>query len=123
MRIRCMAAASVVLCGLAVSSARAQAAIDVSRLPVDLQRIHHELRRSSIREERNGLNIRYVVDVFGQAPPLVILTKEDNLVNGPVPYGGPTHREMLQQMTPKEFRAPAADFSALIRWLSQKVAK
>lgn len=112
------AAAAIVLCGLATSSVRAQNRIDVDRLPIDLQRIHQELRQSSIREDRNGLNIRYVVDVFAPAPPIVLFNKEDNVLTGLVPYGGPTHKEMLEQMTPKEFRVPVADFSALLRWLA-----
>lgn len=93
-------------------------AIDVKRLPIDLKRIQRSFRQGSIREEHDGLNLRYFVDVYAKAPDLVLLTKEDNLFYGPVPYGGPTHREMLDMMTPKEHRAPAADFGALFRWLS-----
>ena len=63
------------------------------------------------------------MNVNVEAPPLVLFDRDDNLVHGPVPYGGPTHREMLEQMTPKEFRAPAADFSALMRWLAERAAK
>jgi hypothetical protein len=44
-------------------------------------------------------------------------------VNGPVPYGAPTHREIVNHITPQEFRAPAADFSALIRWLNDRNKK
>ncbi len=88
-----------------------------ARLPLDLQRIYRQLQQSTIREERDGLNLRYVIEVFGQAPPLVVFTKEDNLLTGPVPYGAPTHREIVEHVTPKEYRAPAADFSALLRWL------
>lgn len=99
---------------------QAQVAVDVSKLPIDLDRIQRELRESTAREEREGLNLRYFIDVYGQAPPLVLFGPEDNLVHGPVPYGGPTHQDMLEQMTPKEFRAPAADFSALLRWLAER---
>lgn len=101
----------------------AQENIDVSRLPINLDRIHRELRKSAIREEREGLNLRYFVDVYGQAPSLVLFGPEANLATGPVPYGGPTHKDMLEQMTPKEFRAPAADFSALLRWLAERAKK
>jgi hypothetical protein len=98
-----------------------ESAIDVSRLPIDVSRIHRELRQTTESEQRNGINLRYVIDVYGNAPPINILDpKRDNLVNGPVPYGGPTHQQMLQIMTPQEFRAPTADFGALIRWLSDK---
>ena len=97
--------------------------VDVSRLPLNLDRIQRGLRQSVIRDESQGLNIRYVVDVYGQAPPLVIFRPEDDLVNGPVPYGAPTHREMIEHVTPKEYRAPAADFSALLRWLAERAKK
>lgn len=99
---------------------RAVAAVDVSRLPVDLRRIEREFRQTTIREERDGLNLRYFVDVYGRAPAIVLFTREDNLLSGPVPYGAPTHREMLDMMTPREYRAPAADFGNLFRWLARK---
>lgn len=107
-----------------VSSAPARdgvvAVVDVSRLPIDIRRIERSLKQTTIREERDGLNLRYFVDVYAKAPPIVLFTPEDNLLSGPVPYGGPTHREMLEMMTPREYRAPAADFGNLLRWLSGK---
>ena len=94
--------------------------VDVDRLPLDLGRITKELRQSSERRETDGLNLRFQIDVFGQAPDIQLFTREDNLTTGPVPYGAPTHQQMLQMMTPKEFSAPVADFSALFRWLADK---
>ena len=102
------------------AAAQTQETVDVSRLPLNLNRIQRALRQSAIREEREGLNLRYIVDVYGQAPPLVILGPEDDLVHGPVPYGAPTHREMIEHVTPKEYRAPGADFGALLRWLAER---
>jgi hypothetical protein len=93
-------------------------AIDVSRLPIDLRRIEKNFRQTTVREVRDGLNLRYFVDVYAKAPDIVLFTKEDNLFYGPVPYGAPTHREMLDMITPQEHRAPAADMGALLRWLS-----
>jgi hypothetical protein len=89
--------------------------VDVSRLPIDLDRIRRELRVAEIRESRDGLNLKYTVDVYGRAPTLVLFTEADNLRYGRAPYGGPTHQDMLEMMTPKEHRAPVADFSALLR--------
>ena len=57
---------------LMTSAAEAQEPVDVSRLPINLERIQRELRQASIRDESEGLNIRYIVDVYGQAPPIVI---------------------------------------------------
>src|SRR5687768_4125936 len=90
-------------------------AVDVSRLPIDLRRIQRELRQTTIREERDGLNLRYFVDVYAKAPDIVLFTPEDNLVFGPAPYGGPTHREMLEMMTPREFRASGMMLGSGIR--------
>jgi len=104
------------------SGSRASApAVNVDRLPVSLSRIQRALRESAEREERNGLNIRYIIDVYGTAPRIDILDpKTDNLRVGPVPYGAPTHQQMLDIMTPREFRAPAMDFSALMRWFQER---
>ena len=118
MLIRQIAATALLMLPL-TSMVQAQETVDVSLLPLNLDRIQRELRRSA-SEERPGLTLRYIIEVYGQAPPVVIFGPEDNLVNGPVPYGAPTHKEMLEQMTPKEYRAPVADFSALLRWFAGK---
>ena len=112
------AAAQSVVALAAPAAPTAATAIDVSRLPISLSNIEKRFRQTTIREERTGLNLRVFVDVYAKAPDIVLFTKEDNLLTGPVPYGGPTHREMLDMITPKEHRAPAADLGALMRWLS-----
>lgn len=97
-------------------------AVDVSKLPIDMARIRRELARATVREERHGLNLRYIVDVFGQAPAIDLFSSptDPNFWTGPAPYGAPTHRDMLYMITPQEHRAPAADFGALFRWLADK---
>ena len=100
-----------------------QPAVDVSRLPINLERIQRELRQSSEREEHQGLNIRYVIDVYGQAPPIVLIDPAFDLTHGPVPNSAPTHKEMIEHVTPIEYRAPAADLGALLRWLSDRSKK
>jgi hypothetical protein len=78
--------------------------IDVTRLPIDLERIERRFRQGQMREERDGLNLRYYIDVFAPAPRIVLFTEQDNLRYGPVPYGAPTHQEMLDMITPRQFR-------------------
>jgi hypothetical protein len=107
----------------ATPSAQEQPAVDVNRLPIDLGRIQRELRQSAERDENEGLRLRYFVDVYGQAPPLVIFGPEDNLVEGPVPYGAPTHREMIQQNTPIDYRPIPWDLNSAFRWLSERLKK
>jgi hypothetical protein len=80
------------------------ATIDVSRLPISLQNIERRFRQGQVREERDGLNLRYFIDVFAKAPNIVLFTKEDNLAYGQVPNSAPTHSDMLEMMTPREYR-------------------
>src|SRR2546426_7719013 len=97
--------------------------VDVDRLPLDLGRIQRELRRAPDSESREALKLRYFLQIYGTAPQLKIFTDTDNLVHGPVPYGAPTHQEMLNVMTPQEFRTPVMDFSSLFRWASEQLSK
>lgn len=94
--------------------------VDVKLLPISLHRIHRELQQSSSTESREGLRLRYQIDVYGRAPAIELFTSDDNLRNGPVPYGAPTHKQMLEMMTPQEFRAPVMDFTSFMRWLADK---
>ena len=117
----------VLLCG-APSWAAAQQAqpasdppqVNVDNLPLDVGRIQRGLRQSTERQQRDGLNIRFQIEVFGQAPPLQLFASDEDLTTGPVPYGAPTHQEMLDFMTPKKFSSPVMDFGALFKWLGEK---
>jgi hypothetical protein len=113
----------LVLIGGATAAAAQGTSVDVKRLPVDLGKVTRQLRQSAQSESRNGLHIRYTVDVYGQAPRIDLFTKQDNLATGPVPYGAPSHREMIEHVTPMEYRAPYADLASLLRWLSEKSKK
>jgi hypothetical protein len=113
-------ATAALVSSLLAYSASAQDTVDVGKLPVNLDRIQRQLQQATVREERDGLKLRYVVDVYGRAPQIELFTKQDNLESGPVPYGAPTHRQMIEAVTPQEYRAPAADFSSLFRWLADK---
>jgi hypothetical protein len=114
---------TVLVFGAAQAASAQQTSVDVNRLPIDLSKVTRELRESAATESRSGLNIRYRVAVYGQAPRIELFTKQDNLANGPAPYGAPSHRDMLEHVTPKEYRAPYADLSSLLRWLSEKSKK
>jgi hypothetical protein len=99
------------------------AEVNVNQLPIDLSRIQRRLRSENARQAENGMNLRFYVDVYAPAPPIVLFTPQDNLQMGPVPYGGPTHREVIRQITPQEHSAPPADFSGLFRWLADRKKK
>jgi hypothetical protein len=80
--------------------------VDVERLPVSMARLQRRLKASTERQAHEGLNLRYYVDVFGVAPPLVFFTKDDNLTTQAAPYGAPTHNEMIAAMTPRGLAPP-----------------
>jgi hypothetical protein len=80
--------------------------VDLARLPVNVARIGRQLRQVESTEERNGLRLKYTIQVFGDAPKLKLVTPLDNLLTGDVPKSAPTHTDMIRQMTPKEFSAP-----------------
>ena len=109
--------------GAAHAASAQQTSVDVKRLPIDLAKVTRELRQSTATENRTGLNLRYRVDVYGQAPRIELFTKQDNLAYGPAPYSAPTHRDMIEHVTPQEYRAPYADIGNLIRWLNEKSKK
>lgn len=104
-------------------SAQPAESVDVSRLPINMDRIKRQVRQSTVRDESDGLRLRYVVDVFGQSPRIELFGGLENQLTGPAPYGAPTHQDMLQIMTPQEFSAPAANFGNLFRWLADKAKK
>ena len=108
---------AVWLLGVAVPAAAQTTAVDVDRLPVSVDRIAQELRSSADRGEWEGLDLRYYVQIYGQSPPIDLFVGDANLMTGPVPYGAPTHREMLDHITPREFRTPPVDLNSLLRWL------
>jgi hypothetical protein len=105
------------------AEAPAAAQANAEQYGLNLARIQRGLRRSAERQDYDGLNLRYYVNVYAPAPPIRLFTREDNLSFGPAPYGGPTHREMMQVITPQEFRAPVADFSGIARWLANRAKK
>jgi hypothetical protein len=87
-------------------------AVDVDRLPVNLARIRRELKQAPAGSEtRDGLNLRYFLQIYGSAPQLVLFTPADDLVRGAVPFAAPSHREIIRVITPKEFSVPVISTS------------
>jgi hypothetical protein len=109
--------------GAAHTAAAQQSSVDVKRLPIDLTKVTRELRQSAATESRSGLNLRYRIDVYGQAPRIELFTKDDNIEYGRAPYGAPSHQEMIDHVTPQEYRAPYADIGNLIRWINDRKKK
>lgn len=98
----------------------ASAQIDATKLPVNLGRLQRQLQVANDREQRDGAVLRYAISVVGQAPRITLITPQDNVRYGQPSYGAPTHQEMMNFVTPQEFRAPVMDFSNLMRWIQNK---
>lgn len=101
---------------------QAAAAVDPSKMGISIDRIRRELRQAN---EETGtddpLRLRFTVEVYGQAPKIDLL-KDFPLV-GPVPYGAPTHQEVLDVLTPKEFRSPTFPIYGLAVLAAQKLSE
>lgn len=97
------------------------AKLEVDELPISFDRIQRKLAQQP-SSSRQGLKLDYYVEVVGKAPKIDIFGEFD-VKKGPVPFGGMTHRDFLDLVTPQEFRAPAMDFGALFKWLSEKLDK
>jgi hypothetical protein len=107
-----------------------QGSVNPDQLGVSLDRIRLRFQRTGLFEpvfDSYKLKLSTYVDVVGKAPPLRLFGPDANLKNEltsrAVPFGGPTHRDMMQVMTPQEFRTPAMDMTALIEWLSRQFDK
>lgn len=105
----------------ATPESRPDRTVDAAKLGVSLDRIRRELRQAEAAENAGDgpLKLAFTVEVYGTAPKIDLL--RDFPLTGPVPYGGPTHREVLEFLTPQEFRAPVIPFSAIAYWAAQQL--
>jgi hypothetical protein len=94
--------------------------VDVSKLGVDLSRIKRELAEpETASSDDSPLRFRFSVQVIGMAPRIDFL--EGFSVNGPMPYGSPTHQEVLDVLTPKEYSSPTVPIYGLAVMAAQKL--
>src|SRR5687767_2359420 len=129
---------ALVLTGMAVSATAAQenppasngaaASVDVDRLPIDLDKIQRAVaRKPAIRLESERSVFR--IEIFGRNPTIDDILGRDYL-RGPAPYGGITHQDFLNMVTPKDVQGYAAfdnkqaltvaATSLALRWALQK---
>jgi hypothetical protein len=95
---------------------------DRDSLPVSLKRIKRGLQEAQSHPPANRLRLSYYVAVIGESKPINLL-KDFDTIHGAVPFAAPTHQELFEQVTPREFRPPAADLLGAAVWLGTKLAK
>jgi hypothetical protein len=108
--------------------ARSSAALDPNQLPVSIDRIQRALSQEPAIRLTSGRPV-FRVEVFGDKPTIEDILGPDYL-KGPVPYGGMTHQEFLDMVTPTDVRGYAAfsnkqgmivaATSVALRWALQK---
>ena len=100
-------------------------------LGVSIDRIRLRFTRNSFFNnvfDPRKLKMTAYVDVVGKAPEIKLFgfdpkTVKAELTSQAVPYGAPTHGEIVRMLTPQEFRTPPMDLTAIINWLAQQLEK
>jgi hypothetical protein len=99
-----------------------QPPVDASKLGVSLDRIRGGLRQAEAAEASGtALRLDYRVEVFGTAPKIDFLAGFP--LTGPVPGSAPTHREVVDFLTPQQFKSPVVPIYGLAIWAAQKLAE
>ena len=98
------------------------ATIDATKLGVSLARIQKGLRVSETQQKQTTtpLRLEFAVQVYGFAPRIDLL-KDVDILNGDAPDSAPTHRQVIEFLTPQIYRRPAAPISALAGWAGMKM--
>jgi hypothetical protein len=105
------------------AAASARTAPSVESLGMSFDRIKRGLRILPPSTANTPLKLEYYVEVQGLMPPLPLF-RPGELSTGPVPYGAPTHWDMMDHVTPQAFKAPTIPVStiavmgiqALLKW-------
>jgi hypothetical protein len=103
-------------------TAQAPSSVDASRLGVSLDRIKRELSQAQAQDEQihdGAMKLSFTIQVVGQAPKIDLL--QGFSLDGPMAYGAPTHREMLDVVTPQAYKSPVMPFSSIAYWAAQKL--
>ncbi len=93
--------------------------LPAEELPVSLERIKQKLAQLGPAQS-SLLRLDYYIEVYGRAPKIDVL-QAFNVHSGPVPYGAPTHAELLSLILPPESRTPPLLLSPgidIIGWIS-----
>jgi len=102
----------------------AETPIDATKLGVSLERIQRGLRvtesREKDRQTGNALRLEFQVQVYGMAPKIDVL-KGIDLFNGQVPGTAPSHRQLIDFVTPQIYRTPVMPLSALAGWAAMQL--
>lgn len=102
--------------------------VNADQLGVSIDRIRLRFKRAPLFGnvfDPEKLKLTAYVDVVAKAPEIKLFgpNAKEELTSRAVPFGAPTHRDMLAIMTPIEFRTSPMDLTALIKWLADQLEK
>src|SRR5262245_38581064 len=114
-------AAPGVLAQTTSSSSASQ--VDPDKLPVSIGRIR--LKLATPAERPSLLKFERIIEGVGVAPPIELWNPagKEKMLKGPTPYGAPTQKDILDVITPQEFKRYPVDLNALVRWLAEKLGE
>ena len=116
-RRRALAAVLALSFGLQPALLQAQQAAvhvpSIEALGLSFERIRRELNERPPSTAKSPLNLTYYVEVMGLAPRITLFTPAELAPGGTVPYGPPMHADIVNQLTPEQFKSPRADFGSL----------
>ena len=119
-------AAALVVGVAAAGDARAQATDDApltaDEIPISFDRVRRELDRA-LRAPNAGraLRLNDYVTVYARLPALDLIENTFDLSQGPIPHGAPTRIEMLNAMTPREWRTQGVNLANVIGWTVRRM--
>jgi hypothetical protein len=92
--------------------APAHAVPSVESLGMSFDRIKRELRIQPPSTVKSPLKLEYYVEVQGLMPALPLF-RPGEFATGPIPYGAPTHSDMMDHVTPLAFKSGTVPVSSL----------
>ena len=110
----------------ATGNARAQSTDDApltaDEIPISFDRVQRELDRA-LRAPNAGraLRLNDYVTVYARLPALDLIENTFDLSQGPIPHGAPTRIEMLNAMTPREWRTQGVNLANVIGWTVRRI--
>lgn len=101
--------------GAAAQEADTGSTRPVAELPVSLERMQRRIDKiARAGDDAILLRLTSYVDVFARAPGIALFRPTFDLELGPIPYGAPTHAEMIAAMTPRQWRPPLVRLDGVV---------
>ncbi|MCY4074290.1 MAG: hypothetical protein OXH04_02525 [Acidobacteria bacterium] len=98
------------------------APLTADEIPISFDRVQRELDRA-LRAPNAGRRLRLndYVTVYARLPALDLIENTFDLSQGPIPHGAPTRVEMLNAMTPREWRTQGVNLANVIGWTVRRI--